>query len=435
MDKPLYRRNVLRGLVGVSGAWALRSMATGLPISFLMDPLNTAYAQEPTMVDPAKAQFAVIAVSDAGEPLNANGPGSYDFPEMVHSNAPEMAGTKLKLGSTMTTAAQLWSTLPQWVLDRMAYVHHATGQNNHGVLTNVMRLNGQTKAAEMIPSIYAKHLAPTLKTLQIEPAVTGGGEEFEANGVHIQSSPPSAWRDLLTQYVAEPEALAKVRNDTVNAIYAALKSRGNRSQLRYLDRLAKSTSDAKKLAGKANEILLSIKDDGNLGQLQAAVAIIKMNLSPVVVVGLNLGLDNHADPGLAYETAQSIDAFAALNAFFTLLKSNGLEDKVTFSYYGIFGRTFGAGPGRDHWGPHSASVIIGKNVKAGIYGGLVRGAGHFVATGIDSASGAKAEGGGDIDPGQTLPALGKTVGAALGIPPAVMESEVNSGKVIRGALV
>ncbi len=163
-----------------------------------------------------------------------------------------------------------------------------------------------------------------------------------------------------------------------------------------------------------------------------------MNLSPVVAVRLNFGGDNHNDPQLSLsEGPRHIEAMAALVKFFAALKLNGLEDKVTFVSFGVFGRNFrpDLSKGRDHWGNHHTTVVIGKNVHGGIIGGTAPRNGDYIATSIDSITGAGiADGSGDIKFEDTLAAAGKTIGAALGITTATLDQEITGGKVVVGAL-
>jgi hypothetical protein len=423
-----------------SSALALRAAVTGLPASFLLDPLRVAEA-EPTAVDAAKAQFLVIALSDAGEPINCNGPGSYAAPDTMHHPLdPALQAAPLQLGPHTETAAQCWSTLPEWARNRAAFVQHATFAGQHGTIGSVLRLMGRVRNSEMVPSLLASHLGPVLKTLQNTPISVDGTATpvgIVANGVAVPSTSPSAWRELIGQYVALPEAMQKIRDTTTDRLYALLRKRGTRAQLRYLDALAKSSSDAKTLGQQVGSLLSAITDDENKGQLLAAAAVVKMNLAPVVCLRLNFGADNHADPDLKAEAARHIDALKALTQFFESLKSNGLEDKVTFASMGVFGRNFGVSDrhGRDHWGPHSTSIIIGKNVKPGLYGGLVARGGDFYATGFDSSTGAGVVDGGDVKFEDTLVAAGRTLGASVGLNAATLEKEMPGVKTLTGVLV
>jgi Protein of unknown function (DUF1501) len=299
-----------------------------------------------------------------------------------------------------------------------------------------MQLMGRTKDAEMLPTMFARHLATPLTTLQAPPIAAGAGDILAVKGIPVPNASPLAWKQLVGQYDAVPNDLQKVRDRTMDKMYAILKSRGTRAQLRYLDQLAKSASDAKKLGGDVANILAGIKDDGNDAQLQVAAAIVKMNVSPVVAIRLNFGGDNHKDPDLKYEAANHLDAIKALANFFATLKSNGLEDKVTFASFGVFGRNFKVSDlhGRDHWSAHATTVLIGKNVRPGLFGGNTAKYGDYGATGIDSATGAGVVDGGDIKYDDTLAAVGKTIGAAVGITTETLDTEITAGKVIQAAI-
>jgi hypothetical protein len=78
--------------------------------------------------------------------------------------------------------------------------------------------------------------------------------------------------------------------------------------------------------------------------------------------------------------------------------------------------------------------LIGSGVKPGIVGGLVPMDDDFTSVGIDSASGRAVESGADIPYEETLGAVGKTIGAAVGVPRAALDTAIESGKVISAAL-
>src|SRR5262249_11436274 len=105
------RRTLLQTtLAGLSGL-GLRTLATGLPASLLLDPRRALAQATPACTD--KAQFVIFNTSGAGDPINANAPGSYEDPGIYHSPDPALAPTQLRLRSRITTAAKPWSTLPQ----------------------------------------------------------------------------------------------------------------------------------------------------------------------------------------------------------------------------------------------------------------------------------------------------------------------------------
>ena len=89
----LNRRNLLQGALAGAGLIGLRAMATGLPISFLLDP-KSARADDACA---ASAQFLILSMSASGDALNCNVPGTYDLPASFaagtvnHSNPMDMS--------------------------------------------------------------------------------------------------------------------------------------------------------------------------------------------------------------------------------------------------------------------------------------------------------------------------------------------------------
>src|SRR3954471_3039035 len=117
------RQALLTSLFG-TGLWGLRALATGLPVSFLLNP-RRALADIPASgcPDTSKGQFIIFNTSGQGDPINANVPGTYDDSKVAHSADPSMAPTPLKIGDKTYTAAAPWAALPQAVLDRTCFWH------------------------------------------------------------------------------------------------------------------------------------------------------------------------------------------------------------------------------------------------------------------------------------------------------------------------
>ena len=70
--RPSRRQILAGGAIGLGGL-LLRSMAIGLPPAWLSRPLN-AFGQEAGQSD---LQTLILSTSSAGDPINANCPGSY----------------------------------------------------------------------------------------------------------------------------------------------------------------------------------------------------------------------------------------------------------------------------------------------------------------------------------------------------------------------
>jgi hypothetical protein len=433
----LKRRDLLKTTLFGGGGLGLRALATGLPVGFLARPL-AAQAQEGPACDKAKAQYLILSTSSAGDPLNANVPGTYDFPDIAHAADPSMAATPITLGGRMYTGAQIWSTLPPWALERTSFFHHATMTNNHANLPKVLRLMGQTARQEMLPSIFAKYLAPCFGTVQVDPVSAGAGDVLSIDGRSLPNVAPTGLRDLLARPNTPLQRLQALRDTGLDEIHGILKERGTKAQLRYLDSLALSRRQARSLGTDLLDMLAGIKSDRSDGQIVAAVALIKMNVTPVVTIRLNFGGDNHTDADLMRsEVPQHISGVAQMGQLLTMLQTAGIQDQVTFAAYNVFGRTLKKNgvAGRDHWGSHHATVMIGKPIRGGVVGGLEPKSSDYYATPIDSATGEKRPGAGDIPFAETLPAMGKTLGAAVGVPGELLDRHILGGKIVKGGLV
>lgn len=431
------RRLMMQTLFG-GGLLGLRALATGLPLSFLLRPRQALADGTYACGDKSKAQYLLLSTSFLGDPLNANAPGTYDFPDIAHAADPRVAATPLKLGNTMTKAAQVWSTLPQPVLDRTNFFHHATLTNNHPNLPKVMRLMGATAKQEMLPSIAAKYLAPCFGTVQTEPVSVGAGEFLTFDGRGLPNLNPTGLRDILSRPTGPLAQLQKVRDASMDQIHAVLKEHGTSAQKAYLDNLVASRAQARSLSDSLLDTLAGITSNDADGQITAAITLIRMNVSPVVVITIPFGGDNHSDPDLLKaEVPQTETGVQRIGALMTALQQSNLQDQVTFAMYNVFGRTLvkKGTTGRDHWASHHTTVMIGKGIRPGVTGALEPKAGDYYATPIDSKTGQGISGGGDIAFGDTLGAMGKTLGAALGVASDVLEQNISQGKIVSGALI
>ncbi len=403
------RQALLQGLFG-AGMLGLRSLATGLPLAFLAKPLQ-ALAEEPTCAAD-RAQYLVLCTSGSGDPLNANVPGTYAYPGVGHSLDPTMAKTPLKLGSLNTEAAKPWADLPQNVLDRTTFFHHTTLTNNHANQNKVMRLMGAVRRQEMLVSLYAKSLATCLNTVQHEPVTvgaSGSGELLSYEGRTLPKLSPSGLRTVLARPTGVLGDLQKLRDQDLNRLNALLKERGTLKQRAYLDRLAQTQGEARALSQDLLDGLASITGDDQMNQVTAAALLIKMNVSPVISVRIGFGGDNHTDAGLAGEARAHVAGTATIAALYAKLASFGLQDKVTFAAMNVFGRTLvqNKAGGRDHLANHHVTVMIGKNVRPGVVGGIAPKGNDFTALPIDSRTG-QGLAGADIPFEETLGAVGKT---------------------------
>ena len=101
------RRQALMSALFGGGYLGLRALATGLPISFLLNPRRAlAATPAPVCADKTKAQYIIMATSGQGDPINANVPGCYLDPMITHSADPTMVATPLTLNGQSFTAAQ-----------------------------------------------------------------------------------------------------------------------------------------------------------------------------------------------------------------------------------------------------------------------------------------------------------------------------------------
>lgn len=425
------RKFLMSGLFG-AGYVGLRAMATGLPAWFLLNPRAHAQTLSCALSNAGRAQFLVVSASSAGCPINCNVPGTYDNPAIIHPSQAEFAATQFNLGSTNVRAAQIWSKLSENVRNRANFFHHITSATVHGDHPKSLKLLGKTANNEMLPSIYAKHLAPCLGTVLTEPVAVGvqgnGLEQLSFSGRPLSSISPLQLKELLTGDKSNPlVGLRSLRDSTLDQLNALFKNGGTPEQIAFLDAMAGSQEQVRKLAESLSSTLAAIKDDGVQGQALAAAALVAAKVTPVVTLRIPFGMDNHNDTNLYDEWFQGKDhngsktGVPGIQAVMDSLGSLNLQDKATFATMNVFGRDLSgtakvsARNGRDHFGNHSVMLMIGKNISPGVTGGVsLIGNGVYGASGIVSSSGASTDGG-DIPRADTHTAAAKTLGVALGI--------------------
>jgi len=229
--------------------------------------------------------------------------------------------------------------------------------------------------------------------------------------------------------------LTKIRQESLDELHAALKVDGTPAQRTWLDRYASTREQIDSIDGNLLETFDSINDNSQNSQIAAAIALIQMQVSPVLQISIAFGGDNHRDGGLTQEAEQSVTGIAAIGSLLTQIDEAGLRNDVTVANLSVFGRTLQerAPGGRNHNLNHHAMMISGSNVNPGVIGGIERSGNDWGATGINSVNGAS-NNNGDIPQNETLEAATKTLGCALGISEDRMNTRISGGKVIQAAL-
>src|SRR5688500_1802148 len=280
----LPRRKVLMASLFGAGYVGLRALATGLPPALLLRG-GRAFAETPaTCFDTAKAQFIIFNTSGLGDPLNANAPGTYADARIVHPGDPGMAPTQMQLGGRNVTAARPWAQLPRSVLDRMSVWHIMTDTPVHPKEPEVLRLLNATEHNEMLPSMLAKQLSPCLGTLQSQPMTIGArspSEGLSFDGQALPIIPPLALKATLTSPGGRLSNLQAIRDQTLTELDQLYRNNGaSPAHKKYLDSLIASQTQVRGINQDLLSSLESITDNGIDAQITAAIALIRMNVTP-----------------------------------------------------------------------------------------------------------------------------------------------------------
>ena len=473
MSMRITRRQGLLGLFG--GSLGLQAFVTGLPTWYLLNPRRaTAQDLQCAITARENLQYLILSVSSNGDPLNCNVPGTYEAATIIHPTQTEVEAVPLTIGGQTLGAALPWADpsvmsptdmamgvatpatgqLKSSVLARTAFFHHRTGTTVHGDQPKVMKLLGDMSGGEMAVSAFAKHLSTCFGTVQAAPISVGArgnsSELVSFAGRTLPSISPTQLKQLLTGSKTDPLVKARaLRDQALNQLNQMAKDDGSNLQKQFLDKLVTSQTQVRALADQLSTTLAAITADDVNGQALAAAALISANVTPVVTVHLSFGGDNHTDTNLQAEADQHVSGVkgiqTVMNALGTLTDAGGvsLTERVTFATLNVFGRNLNGvqkvtdRTGRDHFGNHSVMVMIGKNVKSSVIGGVVAATnGVYSAGDIDAATGAQVTGG-DVSSTKSQAAAVRTLGAALGIPDTVAAGDYTAGaggKVVTGAL-
>lgn len=435
----LHRRQFLQyGLYG-GAALALRSIVSGIPASILLNPCQGLAQAAERAASVSRPTFLIYATSQGGDPVNCNVPGTYEDPTLYHAPDPLMAATSFNLGSQQVTGAKIWSTLDATALPNTNFFHHATYTSVHPDETKVLSVMGRTAKNEMLVSTIGRELQASLGTIQAAPISVCGsssGETIYFGGApqHIYS--PSQLASVFGTISLGPNKLQALRDETVDALNAHVRSNGTPSQQSFIDNYVRSQQQAREVPDALLSSLAALKDATVASQVQAALTLFQMRITPAVTIHVPFGGDNHVDPSLVTEVAQHVTGVANLNTMVASIRAANMQDQVTFSMQNVFGRTMSATPinGRSHNSRHHVSVMIGPNIQGGVVGGVAKtGNLGYMAQAIDSTSGVGGTSG-DIGYADTFSAQAKTLLAVTGVPEANIDSLVTGGSIVKSAV-
>jgi hypothetical protein len=447
------RRQLLKTVLLGAGGFGLRSLVSSLPAALLAAPeLATGQAFEPcsatTTANGAGGlmpQKIVLITSAAGDPLNANVPGTYEPHAPLVYHPSETDPNYLPTGTFTTDrgaykCAAAWASLPAAMLDHTCFFHHATYTPAHGDHAKVNAYMGAIRRQELLVSLLAKHMAGCLNTTQVQPIVLSEVLIRYAGAV-LPVLSRSGLRDVLANPTGNDLARRGLRDRDLSALVERVfRPTATPAQQAALDRYQASQAAARAADPALAASLVSQADNSELLRLNTAtVALLRMNVSPVVVMSYPFGGDNHSDGGLYNEANQTKSGVAALQDLWTKLSSAGLQNDVTVVLQNVFGRTLNAAArngnrnGRDHNGAHHCTVLVGAGLRRSVIGGLTAMGNDFRAQAIDSQSGA-ATPAGDVIYEDTLASLGKTIGAAVGVRRAILDDQITKGTYVTAAL-
>jgi hypothetical protein len=111
-----------------------------------------------------------------------------------------------------------------------------------------------------------------------------------------------------------------------DALNELVKSQG-KAQKNFIDPYASSTAQLRTLQNGLLSRLSMLKNDSQDSQIQAALILFQMKVTPVVVVHIDFGGDNHSDVNLSGEIAGHKSGMATLTKMMDALTAANLKDR------------------------------------------------------------------------------------------------------------
>ncbi|MEO1229074.1 MAG: DUF1501 domain-containing protein [Myxococcota bacterium] len=435
----LTRRHLLRS--ASLGSLALQSVATGLPVGLLMRPRVGRTQADPMAEGPGR--MLILFASQAGDPINTNVPGTYGSGAegVVHPPSMRMAPTALQLDGRTYTAAKPWADLPQAVLDKTVFFHHATYTPVHQDHAEVMRLMGASRDDQMLVTMLATLLAPRQGSVQSVPLSLGArsGAELVTNplGQPLANVAPLSLAQALGGPRGPLASLTGLRDRGIDRLYRLYRDHGTEHDRNLLDAWARSRDEVRSVSDVLVSRLEVIEDNREDSQVTAASVLAAMNITPVITVHGRFGGDNHRDEGLVSETDQTISGVARMGrlmAELDVLRAQGvLRHDVVVATMNVFGRNLRkkGTAGRDHNRGHHVTVMMGDGLRGGVVGGIERSGDDYIASSINSTTG---EAVGDVPFDETLAAMAKTMGRAVGVEASALDENISLGRPVMSAL-
>ncbi len=453
----LTRRRLLghasRSALGLS----MRSVITGLPVSFLLTG--------DAVAAPNPARIAILSSSGSGEPLNVYGPGTY-APELAsvceHPRPEEVdpaevgsvvvngvtlsvedlsESAEVQLSGERVRMARCFEALSPEMRAHMVWFNYRTRANIHPQYRSVLTSYGDVhnalgRGAEEIPAAIAQEMAAILGTTTSAPFVLGGGS-FSSGGSPLASYSPMKVKTLANSVgrsMGGPEQFGALYDHFIDQTYGKVKREGTAQQKRFLDQYASSKQQASAFGDQLGQMLEGIVDDTIESQLRTAVMIAKLRLSPVVVTNYSFGHDNHSDFDLSFEAGETLKMIKALDTYWKVANEMGVVDDTLYATVDVFGRTpkRGSKGGRGHYGSFTSGLIVGTHLEGGVIGGIDASGGKAVASGINSTTGSSESP--DVAPEDTLNAYYRTLMGLVGVPPERREVRIPKGKEVLSML-
>ena len=429
----LSRRGFIGTNIAAGAGLLLRSLATGIPPALLLAP-SRATAQG----NGIRPQTLILSVSQAGDPVNINCPGSYiNNAADRFQNNPVLPVTRARFGDQRIRTAEPWAALPAQLRRRLAFFHMKTFAAAHPEFDETMSLRNAVKnqtgnGSETFASMSAQLNATAVGSIQKEPIILGRNRITYENQP-LQQTEPTQLKALFDPAAGTLDDLGLLRDRTLDRLYATMRNDGTRSQMAFLERFITGRDQARTMGNNLGRLLESIPtspDEPNSVEdyIHSAVALAQLGVAPVIVLNIPFGRDNHQDSTLETEAVQTTRGINAMGLMWQELNRFEIQDQVTFAMLNVFGRKFNrnARGGRDHNRDHSVMVSFGRHINGGVYGGVDA---DGKCTNIAPDDGRSVSSGG-ISANAAMATAGRSLAAALGHSNRDINTRIQGGRIL-----
>ena len=272
-------------------------------------------AVPPTLTNP---QFLIFSTALNGDPVNCNAPGTYDDPEHRPPGDPSMAPTPIDFGGAdRERGADLVDAAGggagAHVLLSSRHVHRDPPRRGQGAAHD--GCGRRRRDAAVVALARARAGARDgARAADLARRQRDRGRLLPGRAAGVAHADDAVERALGTEQRPRQRGSGQAARPGAGRVCNGVRAQPGARPRRRTSSIsyATSTTQLRTLQQGLLASLATIKNNSADSQIQAAIILFQMKVTPVVVVHVGFGGDNHGDPGLAGEIAGHQSGVATL---------------------------------------------------------------------------------------------------------------------------